>query len=213
MCRRQFPPRRRRKLARWSTSLPKRSDLRSRRAARELQNMWQRLRATSKGRLLPRSRPLRSLQGRLPSNHKVQNGKRLVRHAPEGRRQIPGVRMGISRIAWHRRRHGWRCRTIGTIPWACTDLEPSVMRKHLLLSWFLVFPASGIAQPLAWQKYTLSETGASVDVPSSIFSKDAGPTEQGHGRRFMSQDGHATFAFQSIRNSASDSPAEFLAKK
>jgi hypothetical protein len=87
------------------------------------------------------------------------------------------------------------------------------MRKHLLLSWFLVFPASGIAQPLAWQKYTLSETGASVDVPSSIFSKDAGPTEQGHGRRFMSPNGNATFAFQSIRNVADDSPAEFLAKK
>jgi hypothetical protein len=87
------------------------------------------------------------------------------------------------------------------------------MRKFFLMAWFLVLSPSSVAQPLAWQKYTLPETGASVDLPTTIFSKDVGQTEKGYGRRFTSPDGHATFALQSIGNMAHESPAEFLARK
>ena len=76
------------------------------------------------------------------------------------------------------------------------------MREFFLMAWFLVLPASAVAQPLAWQKYTLPETGASVDLPTTIFSNDVGQTEKGYGRRFTSPDGHAAFALQSIANMA-----------
>ncbi len=87
------------------------------------------------------------------------------------------------------------------------------MRKFFLMAGLLVLPASAVAQPLAWQKYTVPETGASVDLPRTIFSKDVGQTDKGYGRRFTTRDGHATFALQSIGNAAHESPAEFLAKK
>ena len=87
------------------------------------------------------------------------------------------------------------------------------MRKFFLMACFLVLTPSAVAQSLAWQKYTLPETGASVDLPRAIFSKDVGQTDKGYGRRFTTRDGHATFALQSIGNAAQESPAEFLAKR
>ena len=59
-----------------------------------------------------------------------------------------------------------------------------LMALFLPMAWFLIVPTITVAQPLDWQKYASPETGASVDLPATIFSKDAGPTEQGHGRRF-----------------------------
>ena len=87
------------------------------------------------------------------------------------------------------------------------------MRKLFLTMWVLALPSGTLAQSLEWQRYTLPESGASVDLPRAIFSKDVGQTEQGFGRRFTTPDGHATFALQSIENAAQESPAEFLAKK
>jgi hypothetical protein len=89
-----------------------------------------------------------------------------------------------------------------------------VMRTIIFgIAWVLTIPMCATAQPLEWQKYAIPETGASVDLPTAIFNKDAGPTDQGHGRRFMTSDGHATLALQSISNDAHDSPAAFLTKK
>jgi hypothetical protein len=64
-----------------------------------------------------------------------------------------------------------------------------------------------------WQPYAIAETGAHVDVPTTIFSKDAGATEIGFGRRFLTADGRANLTVQSLPNEANDSPASFLAKK
>ena len=88
-----------------------------------------------------------------------------------------------------------------------------LMALFLPMAWFLIVPTITVAQPLDWQKYASPETGASVDLPATIFSKDAGPTEQGHGRRFTTQDGRATFAFLSTTNVAQELPADFLARK
>jgi hypothetical protein len=40
-----------------------------------------------------------------------------------------------------------------------------------------------------------------------------GQTGQGNGRRFMTSDGRATLAVQSVPNTSNDSPSMFLAKK
>jgi hypothetical protein len=66
---------------------------------------------------------------------------------------------------------------------------------------------------VSWQKYAVTETGANVELPTTIFSKDVGQTDQGYGRRFMTADSRATLAVQSIENVGHDSPAGFLKKK
>jgi hypothetical protein len=57
------------------------------------------------------------------------------------------------------------------------------------------------------------QTGANFDLPTTIFSKDGGRPAEGYGRRFMTHDGRATLAVQSIPNVKNDSPTAFLAKK
>jgi hypothetical protein len=57
------------------------------------------------------------------------------------------------------------------------------------------------------------ETGANVDLPAAIFSKDVGRPDEGYGRRFMTSDGRATLTVQSLANAEHESPAAFLAKK
>lgn len=68
------------------------------------------------------------------------------------------------------------------------------------------------AQPARWTRFTIPETGTSVDIPSSIFSDSAGPAD-GYGQRFRTADGRANLTVQSAANAAQDSPAAFLAKK
>ncbi len=87
------------------------------------------------------------------------------------------------------------------------------MRTIFLIASVLTIPACALAQPVAWQKYAVPETRATVDLPTTIFSKDAGPTDQDSGRRFTTSDGRATLVVQSIPNVAQDLPADFLAKK
>jgi hypothetical protein len=64
-----------------------------------------------------------------------------------------------------------------------------------------------------WQRYAIGETGAHVDIPTAIFSKDAGPSETGSGRRFLTADGRANLTVQSLPNETNDTPAAFLARK
>lgn len=87
------------------------------------------------------------------------------------------------------------------------------MRVSIIVACFLAIPVSAAAQPVDWQKYAIPETGANVDLPTTIFSKDAGQPETGYGRRFLTADGRANLTVQSMPNAANDSPAAFLAKK
>ena len=86
------------------------------------------------------------------------------------------------------------------------------MRKILMVTCLLAIPAVATAQSLGWQKYTVPETGANLDLPVTIFSKDAGQPESGYGRRFLTADGRANLTVQSFPNDVGDSPAVFLAK-
>ncbi|UPJ76146.1 hypothetical protein [Bradyrhizobium sp. 187] len=68
------------------------------------------------------------------------------------------------------------------------------------------------AQPVRWTRYNISESGTSVDFPSSIFTEAAGRPD-GYGQRFRTADGRADLTIQAASNVENDSPAAFLAKK
>lgn len=87
------------------------------------------------------------------------------------------------------------------------------MRNVLVLIWLVALLTAAFAQTESWHKYTVPETGATVDLPVAIFAKDAGSPETGYGRRFTTADGRAALAVQSMTNEANESPASFLAKK
>ena len=82
---------------------------------------------------------------------------------------------------------------------------------------FLAFAAPtsfATAQPVNanWTKYSIPESGTSVDLPISIFTKEAGRPD-GHGHRFTTDDGRANLTIQSVPNADNDTPASYLAKK
>ncbi len=87
------------------------------------------------------------------------------------------------------------------------------LRNMFLTTWMLVIPAVAVAQPLEWHRFGVPETGAYVDLPTSVFTTDVGRPHEGYGRRFTTADGRATLAVQSIPNVANDTPGRFLRKK
>jgi len=74
-------------------------------------------------------------------------------------------------------------------------------------------PAVAAAQPVNWVRYEIPESGAVVDLPTSIFSEEAGKPEAGYGGRFLTSDRRANLTVQSVANDAGYSPAVFLARK
>jgi hypothetical protein len=89
------------------------------------------------------------------------------------------------------------------------------MRTYRLSAAFALgfIPALAFAGDTEWRRYVIPSTGTSVDMPVSIFTRDAGPPEDGTGRRFFTDDNRADLTVQSVSNPANDSPATFLAKK
>jgi hypothetical protein len=77
----------------------------------------------------------------------------------------------------------------------------------------LVLTNATAAEPVEWQRYVVPQTGASVDIPATVFTRDAGSPRTGYGRRFLTSDGRANLTVQSFANDADDSPAAFLARK
>jgi hypothetical protein len=73
-------------------------------------------------------------------------------------------------------------------------------------------PAMADAGDTDWRSYVLPKSGAAVEVPVTIFSKEAELPEGGLGSRFTTGDGRADLTVQALPNSANDSPAMFLAK-
>ena len=85
--------------------------------------------------------------------------------------------------------------------------------KQSFMSFLLALAVSAaMAQPVRWTKYSISETGTSVDLPASIFTENAGRPD-GYGQRFVTSDGRANLTVQSVRNTEGDTPVTFLAKK
>jgi hypothetical protein len=85
----------------------------------------------------------------------------------------------------------------------------------ILAQVILIFAAStyaASAQSVRWQKFDIPETGASVDVPRSVFTEVAAKPD-GYGQSFRTADGRADLTVQSMSNSGGDTPADFLARK
>lgn len=74
-------------------------------------------------------------------------------------------------------------------------------------------PLQASAAPVDWSRYQVAETGASVDIPSSIFTEAAGKPEEGYGARWLTSDKRADLTVQSVTNDSRLSPAAFLARK
>ncbi|OSI67391.1 hypothetical protein BSZ21_17495 [Bradyrhizobium canariense] len=87
------------------------------------------------------------------------------------------------------------------------------MKSTLIVAFVLGASTSmASAQPVRWTRYTIPQTGTSMDLPSSIFTEEAGRSD-GYGQRFRTADGRADLTIQAAPNVANDSPASFLAKK
>ena len=87
------------------------------------------------------------------------------------------------------------------------------MKLKYLLSVCGLICAPAIASAASWQTFAVPETGASVQIPTSIFTEDGGKSPMGYGRRFLTTDRRADLTVQSLPNDTRDSPAVFLAKK
>jgi hypothetical protein len=87
------------------------------------------------------------------------------------------------------------------------------LRRHIIALGLALAPAAAAAQPVDWVRYDVPETGAAVDIPTSIFTERAGKPEAGYGGRFLTPDRRADLTVQSVANDTGFSPAGYLARK
>ena len=71
-------------------------------------------------------------------------------------------------------------------------------RAVLLTLVISLYPAIATAGATEWRRYVIPSTRASVDVPVTIFSEDAGVPEGAVGRRFLTKDRRADLTVQSV---------------
>ena len=93
------------------------------------------------------------------------------------------------------------------------------LRRHYLVLTIAVVmlaapsPLRAAPATIDWVRYSVPETGAAVDIPTSIFTESAGQPDGGYGGRFLTSDRRADLTVQSVANEAGLSPAVFLARK
>lgn len=87
------------------------------------------------------------------------------------------------------------------------------MPRLLIVLVLCLVPMPASADRTEWRRYVIPGTGASVNIPVSIFTEDAGTPEGGTGRRFLTRDRRADLTLQSVPNPDNDSPAKFLQKR
>lgn len=78
-----------------------------------------------------------------------------------------------------------------------------------ILVMLCALPAAAGAE--SWSSYRIPESGTSVDIPSSLFTEEAGQPD-GYGVKYRTGDGRADLTVQAVPNDGS-SPAAFLARK
>ena len=86
----------------------------------------------------------------------------------------------------------------------------SILRPLAISALAVAWTSICAAEPARWINYTIPKTGTSVDIPSSIFTKQLGWPDA-YGQRFETADGRASLTIQT--NRSNDSPAAFLAQK
>ena len=89
------------------------------------------------------------------------------------------------------------------------------MRSVRLFAFLLFGLASGTvpAAGAEWRRFVIPNTGASAEIPVSIFSEETELPDGGIGRQFYTDDRRADLTVQSVANPNNDSPARFLATK
>jgi hypothetical protein len=130
------------------------------------------------------------------------------------RRRIPEPAVAVARFASVNAIKAARSSSSGREPKVVGSGMKSIVgcSVGLVLVTLAGSTATAAAQPIRWTRYSIPETGTSVDFPSSIFTEPAGRPD-GYGERFKTADGRATLTIQSARNIEHDTPAAFLAKK
>src|SRR5258705_5287164 len=73
---------------------------------------------------------------------------------------------------------------------------------HFIALGLALSPLVAAAEPIGWSRYQVPESGAAVDIPTSIFSEQAGKPEAGYGGRFLTSDRRADLTVQSVPNEA-----------
>ncbi|WP_298885898.1 hypothetical protein [uncultured Bradyrhizobium sp.] len=71
---------------------------------------------------------------------------------------------------------------------------------------------SSVARADDWTTYRIPQSGTSIDIPTSIFTEQAGKPD-GFGQRFRTSDGSADLTVQAVPRQQGMSPAGFLAAK
>jgi hypothetical protein len=94
-------------------------------------------------------------------------------------------------------------------PFAVTAMKPMMKPIAALLATLLAWPCAADAE--SWSSYRIPESGTTVDMPTSIFTEQAGRPD-GYGMQFRTRDGRADLSVQAVPNDGS-SPAAFLARK
>ena len=84
------------------------------------------------------------------------------------------------------------------------------MRRLLIVILLNAVPLSASADKTEWRRHVIPSTGASVDIPVSILTEDAGPPEGGTGRRFFTKDRRADLTLQSVPNRRMTLPVNFF---
>ncbi|MBW7961730.1 hypothetical protein [Bradyrhizobium sp. BR 10261] len=68
------------------------------------------------------------------------------------------------------------------------------------------------AQASNWTTYRIPQSGTSIDIPTSIFTEQAGKPD-GYGQQFRTSDGAADLTVQAVPRQPGISPAAFLNAK
>ena len=89
------------------------------------------------------------------------------------------------------------------------------MRAVLLATTLVLSVVSGTftSSGAEWQRFAVPGTGASAEIPASIFDEGTELPDGGIGRRFYTDDRRADLTVQAVANPGNDSPAMFLAKR
>lgn len=61
-----------------------------------------------------------------------------------------------------------------------------------------------------WKRVYDPDIGVSVDYPEGVFNTYSGPTDRYPGKRFLSSDGRAEFAYYAFENKRRDTPSSYL---
>lgn len=79
----------------------------------------------------------------------------------------------------------------------------------LALGQSLIFAASA-QEATSWKLYPIAESGASIEIPVSLFSEPARLPADEIGQRYFTRDHRANLTVRRVPNPGNDTPAAFL---